>query len=116
MIFVSLAIDMARANTASHRLQAAVDSAAMAGARFKLLTEAERRDVVKSYFKANWDQPPDSPLPQPTLIISINLNDKELKVAANAKLNALFFNLPGLFPFDLHREAVVKMDRVRLIQ
>jgi len=114
LIFVSMAIDMARANSGGQRLQAALDSAALAGARYRMLTEEERSATVHSFFKANWDTRTSKEPPR--VRVDVLTDDNVLKVSADVYFDALFFPLPGLYPFTLHRESYVKIGRVRLLK
>lgn len=51
--FLGLAIDSSRGYAVKHRLQEAIDAAALAGAR-NFDDKAHRKEIIDSYFYANW--------------------------------------------------------------
>jgi len=91
---VGLAIDTARAYSVKLRLQEAIDSAALAGAKNVTLPATERDAMIQGYFRANWRDglmgtgtPVLTPTPDP--------DNRRVTIRAEVEMPTIFMRLFG---------------------
>ncbi|MEM1306352.1 MAG: pilus assembly protein TadG-related protein, partial [Pseudomonadota bacterium] len=99
LLVVGLAIDVGRATRATSRLDAALDAAALAGAkgiRLQGLSAAETRLVAERVFRENLASQTDSPLVVNDLAVAVDLNKSRVQVSTNSEIPMTLGQLAGI--------------------
>ena len=113
LLVTGLAIDLGRAMHASGLISAAVDAAALAGAkgvRLQNLSNAEATNVAKAIFDSNIATSGGSYAVINGFDVSINRSNSAVTITVDANVPTVFGQLAGVEKFDIPRTAVAIFD------
>jgi len=113
LLITGIAIDMGRAMHASGLVSAALDAAALAGAkgvRLQNLTNAEATNIAKAIFDSNLQTSGGSYAKINSFMVSIDRPKSEVKVTVDADVPTVFGQLAGVEKFEIPREAIAIFD------
>ena len=114
VLTIGLAIDGARAYSVSSRVSAALDSAALAGAKMlddEDITDAEIEDRAQRFFAAHFHHIPVWGVSVPTPVVLVTRATGEVDVSVNVSVATTFGQLAGISQFNFPRSTRVKYDQ-----
>lgn len=117
VLTIGLAIDGARAYSVSSRVSAALDAAALAGAKLfdnEDATDADIQDRVQRFFAAHFQHVPVTGINVPNPVVTVSRATGEVEVETNVSVATTFGQLARIPQFSFPRSTKVKYDQKRI--
>jgi Flp pilus assembly protein TadG len=105
------AIDYARAVTVKAAMSEALESAALAVAQSKNLTETQMQTLAQQYFNANYHQSSDFGTPTP---VSITKSGQNILVSTSCAMPTTIMHLIGMSVWTVHSSSTVTYGQTKL--
>lgn len=114
VLSVGLAIDGARAYNVSTRVVAALDAAALAGAKLldnENASDDDIKDRARRFFAIHFERVPILGVHLDELVVTVDRNRGEVDVAVDVALDATFAQLAGISKFEFPRSTRVRYEQ-----